>query len=174
MELDTEISVRRIFYGVVVGTLLLGSVMSAKCSAQERMVVGTTIASWHSNERYPYETWTPGLYVREDAPTFKAVGAFRNSQGFWSAFGGVGHTWQGRVLDLTLVGGAVYGYRDWDRWQNADGSTFITYGKPKVLPFVLPSVGAKLTNDLTVRTFVAPAVGPVQAWAVSFGIEGRF
>lgn len=174
MDVDTEVSVRRVVRGVMVGLGVLALLGVAKCRAEERFVVGATAAAIHSNENYPYKTWVPGLYVRENQPTFKTVGAFRNSQGFWSVFGGIGHVWQGEVLDFTLVGGAVYGYRSWDRWNYSNGDTVITYGPARVQLFALPSVGVKLADNLTVRTFVMPPVGPVQAWSASFALEGKF
>lgn len=154
-------------------------IMAASAQAQEReqFVVGVNVASWHGPNEfdYPYETWTPGIYVRENKAFFKEVGIVRNSQGFWSGHAGVGYEWDlGHGLDVSVVGGAIYGYRDWLQWVNADGSTFYTYGPPELRGFIIPSVGVEVARNLKVRTMLVPKVGQVDAWAISVGLEGKF
>ena len=176
MEIDTDVSARRIVRGVVVGLAVVATFAVAKCYAKERFVLGANVYSLHGSSEldYPYERWTPGLYVRDNTPFFKEVGAFKNSFGNWTMMGGVGYSHKVGAVDLTLAGGFTYGYREWYKWTRSTGEVFYTYGKKEIQPYLAPSVGLAATRDLTVRTYLIPKMGQMETWVVSFALEGRF
>ena len=144
-------------------------------AAAADVVVGANLVSWHSEPGL--EAFTPGLYVRTPGAWFLEAGAYRNSQGFPSAHVGGGYSHAIGRWDISVMVGAVYGYRDEYDWIYPDGSpAFTTYDAPRVRPMVVPSVGYRAADGWSPRVFaIPPKPGDAQSsWCVSFAIGRRF
>jgi hypothetical protein len=142
------------------------------------VTVGVNLYSWHTPSPYPdsyvYKAWTPGVYARIGEEWFAEAGVYRNSQGFASPHLGGGYSWQWSRFDLSIAAGAVYGYRDWQGWIRPDGSTYLTYGRAELRPFVIPSVGVKLADRWKARAFFIPAAEKDSSYCISIALEKSF
>lgn len=155
--------------------ILSALLMAVTLPAAADVTVGMNLVSWH--DQPGREAFTPGLYVRTPGDWFVSGGVYRNSQGFTSAHVGAGYSWRRGPWDVSVVAGAVYGYRDEQQWiYTATGAeAFRTYGPPKVLPLLVPSIGYRAADGWSPRVFVIPPGDKqIGTWCVSFAVERNF
>ena len=144
-------------------------------AAAADVTVGMNLVSWH--DRPGLEAFTPGLYIRTTGDWFASAGVYRNSQGFLSAHVGGGYSWRRGPWDVSVMAGAVYGYRDEQVWIYTDtgAEAFKTYEPPKWRPMLVPSIGYRSDDGWSPRVFVIPPGDKdLGSWCVSFAIERSF
>lgn len=118
----------------------------------DALIIGLHLATAHgpAPEGVQLQSFNPGVYVR--AASGLTVGAFRNSHGRASVYGG--WTWSTTDQRWSITAGAVTGYP-----------------RARVLPLVVPSMRVGIADGWALRTSLLVNPARDGAHGLHFGVE---
>ena len=131
---------------------LLFSLSFVSCFAHAG-TVGLHLGSWHDEKGF--NNTNPGVYLK--LQNGLTIGTVLNSESNQSFYLAKTLTQEYKSFDLSVSLGLISGYKT-----------------SKVLPMIIPSLGYKINDDITLRSSFLPKINKQGSNALHWSVERRF